>query len=192
MMMEMVLILVMMVMERPPPKPRRRGGEDGGDFPLLRGSRAARSDPFGRGRGFTTAATLINLRKNRATLFSGETKAWLKGEVETGPRCKRVGPMRPDSLAAWAMPIWPSWLLSSGSFSHDLSPQKIMVVHFPWFIWYPEGPKTSKRWKKREFPSSQKLNATNRDFVRKCRKSSKTCKNNNITMQITFQYDNVN
>jgi hypothetical protein len=50
MMMEMVLISVMMVMERPPSTPRRRGGEDGGDFPLLRGSRAAGSDPSGRGQ----------------------------------------------------------------------------------------------------------------------------------------------
>jgi hypothetical protein len=48
MMMEMVLILVMVVMERPPPMPRRRGGEDGSDFPLLRGSGAAGSDPSGR------------------------------------------------------------------------------------------------------------------------------------------------
>jgi hypothetical protein len=47
--MEMVLILVMMVMESPP-KPRRRGGEDGSDFPLLRGSEAAGSDPSGRGQ----------------------------------------------------------------------------------------------------------------------------------------------
>jgi hypothetical protein len=45
---------------------------------------------------------------------------------------------------------------------------------------------------KREFSGSQKLNATNRNFVRKSHKSSKTCKNNNITMQITFQYDNIN
>jgi hypothetical protein len=36
---------------------------------------------------------------------------------------------------------------------------------------------------KREFSGSQKLNATNRDFVRKSYKSSKTCKNNNIKMQ---------
>jgi hypothetical protein len=86
------------------------------------------------------------------------------------------------------MPIRPSWLLSSGSFSHDLSPRKIMAVHFPWFIWYPEGPEHRKR----EFSGSQKLNATNRDFVGKSHKSSKTCKNNNITMQITFQYDNMN
>jgi hypothetical protein len=50
MMMEMVLILVMMVMERPPHMPRRRGGEDGGDFPLLRGSGAAGSDPSRRGQ----------------------------------------------------------------------------------------------------------------------------------------------
>jgi hypothetical protein len=34
---------------------------------------------------------------------------------------------------------------------------------FPRFIWYPEGPETSKTWKK-EFSGSQKLNATNRDF----------------------------
>jgi hypothetical protein len=69
MMMEMVLILVMMVMERPPPTPRRRGGEDGSDFPLLRGSEAAGSDPSERGIGFIAAATLINLGKNRATPF---------------------------------------------------------------------------------------------------------------------------
>jgi hypothetical protein len=71
MMMEMVLILVMMVMERPPLTPRRRGGEDGGDFPLLRGSGAAGSDSSGMegGRGFAAAATSINFRKNRATLF---------------------------------------------------------------------------------------------------------------------------
>jgi hypothetical protein len=50
MMMEMVLILMMMVMEMDPPTPRRRGGEDGGDFPLLRGSGAAGSDPSGRGQ----------------------------------------------------------------------------------------------------------------------------------------------
>jgi hypothetical protein len=48
MMMEMVLILVMIMMERPPPTPRRRGGEDGGDFPLLLGSRATGSDPSRR------------------------------------------------------------------------------------------------------------------------------------------------
>jgi hypothetical protein len=45
---------------------------------------------------------------------------------------------------------------------------------------------------KGEFSGSQKLNATNKDFVRKSHKSSKTCKNNNITIQITFQYDNMN
>jgi hypothetical protein len=39
---------------------------------------------------------------------------------------------------------------------------------------------------KREFSGSQKLNAIKRDFVRKSNKSSKICKNNNITMQITF------
>jgi hypothetical protein len=39
---------------------------------------------------------------------------------------------------------------------------------------------------------SPKLNATNRDFVRKSHKSSKTCKSNNITMQITLQYVNIN
>jgi hypothetical protein len=50
MMMEMVMILVMMVMERPPPTPRRRGGEDGGDFPLLRGYNAAGSDRSRRGQ----------------------------------------------------------------------------------------------------------------------------------------------
>jgi hypothetical protein len=50
MMMEMVLILVMMVMKRPTPTPRRRGGEDGDDFPLLRGSEAAGSDPSRRGQ----------------------------------------------------------------------------------------------------------------------------------------------
>jgi hypothetical protein len=49
MMKEMVLILVLMVMERPPPTPRRRGGEDDGDFPLLRGSGAVGSDPSVRG-----------------------------------------------------------------------------------------------------------------------------------------------
>jgi hypothetical protein len=69
MMMEMVLILVMVVMERPPPTPNRRGGEDGGNFPLVRGSRAVGYDPSGRGRGFTAAATSINLGKNRATPF---------------------------------------------------------------------------------------------------------------------------
>jgi hypothetical protein len=69
MMMEMVLILVMMMMERPPPMPRRRGGEDGGDFPLLWGFGVAGSDHSGRGRGFAAAATSINLKKNRATLF---------------------------------------------------------------------------------------------------------------------------
>jgi hypothetical protein len=45
---------------------------------------------------------------------------------------------------------------------------------------------------KREFYGSEKLNATNRNFLRKSHKSYKTCKNNNITMQITFQYDNIN
>jgi hypothetical protein len=39
-----------MVMERPPSTPTRRGGEDGGDFPLLPGFGAARSDPSGRGQ----------------------------------------------------------------------------------------------------------------------------------------------
>jgi hypothetical protein len=65
------------------------------------------------------------------------------------------------------------------------------VCIFPWFIWYPEGPEYQKHGK-REFPGSQKLNATNRDFVRKYHKSSKTCKNNNITTQIKLQYDNIN
>jgi hypothetical protein len=66
-----------------------------------------------------------------------------------------------------------------------------MAMHFSSFIWYPEGPETSKTCKK-GVSSSQELNATNKDFVRKSHKSSKTCKNNNITMQITFQYDNMN
>jgi hypothetical protein len=70
-------------------------------------------------------------------------------------------------------------------------PKKLWLCIFPWFIWYPEGPETLKTWK-REFSGSQKLNATNRDFVKKSHKSSKSCKNNNITMQITFQYDNMN
>jgi hypothetical protein len=100
--------------------------------------------------------------------------------------------MQPDSLAAWAMPIRPLWLLSSGSFSHDLSPRKIMTMHFPGTFGIQKVLKYQIHGK-REFSSSQKLNATNRDFVRKSHKSSKICKkNNNITMQITFQYDNMN
>jgi hypothetical protein len=60
MMMEMVLILVMMVMERPPSTPTRRGGEDGGDFPLLPGFGAARSDPSGRGQRLCRRRDLDN------------------------------------------------------------------------------------------------------------------------------------
>jgi hypothetical protein len=43
---------------------------------------------------------------------------------------------------------------------------------FPRFIWYPEGPETSKTWKKGVLWLPE-LNATNRDFVRKSHKSSK-------------------
>jgi hypothetical protein len=64
------------------------------------------------------------------------------------------------------MPIQPSWLLSSGSFSHDLSPRKIMAVHFPSSFVIQKVLKHQKHGK-REFSSSQKLNATNRDFVKK-------------------------
>jgi hypothetical protein len=87
------------------------------------------------------------------------------------------------------MPIWPSWLLFSGSFSHDLSSRKIMAVHFFPGSFGIQKVLKHKKHGKREFSGSQKLNATNRDFVRKSHKSYKTCKNNNITMQITFQYE---
>jgi hypothetical protein len=64
------------------------------------------------------------------------------------------------------MPIRPSWLLSSGSFSHDLSPRKIMAVHFfPGSFGIQKVLKHQKHGK-REFSGSQKLNATNRNFVR--------------------------
>jgi hypothetical protein len=48
--------------------------------------------PLEGGRGFAAAATSINLGKNRATPFSGETKAWLKGEVETGRKVRTGRP----------------------------------------------------------------------------------------------------
>jgi hypothetical protein len=85
MMMEMVLILMMMLMERPPPMPRRRGGEDGGDFPFSGASKRQDLTLLEGGRGFAGAMTSVNLKKNRVTPFFGETKAWLKGVVETGP-----------------------------------------------------------------------------------------------------------
>jgi hypothetical protein len=68
-MMDMVLILVMMVMERPPPRPRRRGDEDGGDFPFSGALERQDLTPLEGGEGFATAATSINLEKNRATPF---------------------------------------------------------------------------------------------------------------------------
>jgi hypothetical protein len=43
-----------------------------------------------------------------------------------------------------------------------------------------------KKYGKREFSDSQKLNTKNEDFVRKFHKLSKTCKNNNEIMQITI------
>jgi hypothetical protein len=85
MMMEMVLILMMIVMERPPPTPRRTGREDGNDFPFSRAPEGQDLSSLEGGRGFAAVATSVNLEKNRATPFSGETKAWLKEEVEMGP-----------------------------------------------------------------------------------------------------------
>jgi hypothetical protein len=78
-------------------------------------------------------------------------------------------------------------LLSSCSFSHKNNGCEF----FPGSFGIQKVLKHQKHGKG-EFSGSQKLNATNRDFVRKSHKSSKTCKNNNITMQITFQCDNIN
>jgi hypothetical protein len=69
-----------------------------------------------------------------------------------------------------------------------LSPRKIMTVHFSPGSFGIEKVLKHQKHGKREFSGSQKLNATNRDFVRKSHKLSKICKNINITMQITFQY----
>jgi hypothetical protein len=83
------------------------------------------------------------------------------------------------------MPVRPSWLLSSSSSSHDLPPNKILAVHFPGPFGIQKVLKHQKYGKK-EFSDSQKLNTKNGDFVRKSHKLSKTCKNNNETMQITI------
>jgi hypothetical protein len=209
MMMEMVLILLMMVMERPPPTPRRRGGEDGGDFPLLRGSRAAGSGPSRRRQRLHRCRILDESQENRVTPVLARRRRGSKGKSKRGPRSERVGPTRTDSLtvwampigphdssllvlAAWAMPIRPLWLLSSGSFSHDLSPRKIMTMHFSPSSFGIQKVLKHQKHGKREFSGSQKLHATNRDFVRKSHKLCKICTQKNITMQKTFQYDNMN
>jgi hypothetical protein len=72
------------------PVPRRRGGEDDGCFPLLQGFGAAGSDPSRRGQRLHRRRDLDKSRENRATPFSGEMKAWLKGEVKMGPE-ERTG-----------------------------------------------------------------------------------------------------
>jgi hypothetical protein len=85
-MMEMVLILLMVMMERPPPTPRRRGDGDGNDFPLLRSSTLAGSDPFEGGRGFATVMALINLEKIKAFVFWRD-----KGVLKRGGRNRARG-----------------------------------------------------------------------------------------------------
>jgi hypothetical protein len=99
MMMEMVLILVMIVMERPPPTLRGTGGEDGGDFPLLRGSGATGSDPSGRGQRLHRRHDHDKSRKKWGDPFSGETKAWLTGRPHAARFLGRVGHAHLDLVA---------------------------------------------------------------------------------------------
>jgi hypothetical protein len=57
------------------------------------------------------------------------------------------------------------WFFLTRSFSQKNNGS----AFFSPFIGCPEGPETSKTWK-REFSGSQNLNASNRDFVRKSHK----------------------
>jgi hypothetical protein len=66
-----------------------------------------------------------------------------------------------------------------------LPPSKILVVHFPSPFGIQKVLKHQKYGEK-EFSDSHKLNTKNGDFVRKSHILSKTCKNNNKTMQITI------
>jgi hypothetical protein len=53
-------------------------------FPFSRAPERPDLTPLEGDRGFAATMTSINLGK-RASPFFGETKAWLKGEVEPGP-----------------------------------------------------------------------------------------------------------
>ena len=149
-------------------------------------SGAAGSDPPRRESGVSPPPQprmdLEKLGRN----FSGRTKASIKsprrggarGAVQWVPRGPRFWPRGPTFFGPRGSPLF--GLLPSAFFS-----TKNQLCNFPFIIWVSVAPETLKT-RKRRFSASQKLNTKNRDFVRKSHKSSKTCKNNDITMQITF------
>jgi hypothetical protein len=70
-------------------------------------------------------------------------------------RGERVGPMRLGNLAAWAMPVWPSWLPCCISFApKSCSVEKLVSPKFQ-VIWTPFGSLKAKNIEKEVFWFSQ-------------------------------------
>ena len=117
--------------------------------------------------------------------FLGETKVLLKRPSQGGargstwwvPRGQVHGPCGPLCFGPRGSRLF-------GLLPTAFLPMKNWCGNFPFIIWVPVAPETIKT-RKRRFPASQKLNTKNRNFVWKSPKSSKTCKANDITMQIT-------
>ena len=85
---------------------------------------------------------LIPLRRNQEFYGLGKIRALLFGRDEgvakkpQARRCPRpvwAGPTRPGTWAAWATPIWPSWLSSLRSSSLCLSPDEKLTQYFSFY-----------------------------------------------------------
>ena len=84
-------------------------------------------------RSFVAAATSDGLGKIRALLFGRDEGVAKKPQAR---RCRRpiwAGPTRPGTWAAWATPIWPSWLSSLRSSSLCLSPDEKLTQYFSFY-----------------------------------------------------------
>ena len=136
-------------------------------------------------RSFAAAATSDSLVKIRTSLSGRDGDLVKKPQARKCPRLHLVGPTRSGNLAAWAHPFGPRGLPRLLLLPFGVLPKKNQLCNFLFINWAFVAPETIKT-RRRRFSASQKLNTKNRDFVGKSPKSSKTCKNNDIVMQITF------
>jgi hypothetical protein len=103
-------------------------------FPPSPEFRSGRIWPPSEGiRSFAAATTSDGLGKIRALLFGQDEGVDKKSQARRCPRHLWVGPTRPGTWAAWATPIWPSWLSSLRSSSLCLSPDEKLTQYFSFY-----------------------------------------------------------